>query len=376
MLTVSLLMLAPLRRILRIALPVALTMIAWSAWAVPVKIRDIVDVQGARDNQLIGYGIVVGLPGTGDTVLGSRSGTIFTVQSVVNMLKRFGIVVPPQFVRARNVAAVMVTATLPPYVKPGAKLDVVVSSMGDARSLRGGTLLQTPLLGADGGTYSVAQGAVSADGGLREAPATAQSAANRFTTARVPSGGIVEREVPATVFTQGEVTLQLKQPDYTACTRIADAINRAFSGLNLAAPLDAASVKLRVPSDFSEHVVEFIGAVSGLEVEAPTPARVVVNERTGTIVMGADVRVNAVAVAHGALHLSVRSERESVLTETTEATTVRSTGSGNFIALPEGANIAEVVDALNAIGATPHEMMAVLQALRAAGALQAEVVTL
>ncbi|MEK7475388.1 MAG: flagellar basal body P-ring protein FlgI [Candidatus Coatesbacteria bacterium] len=356
-------------------LAVVSTGLAATAAAVPVKVRDVVDIQGARENQLIGYGIVVGLPGTGDTVIGARSGTIFTVQSIINMLKRFGIVVPPQYVRVRNVAAVMVTASLPPYLKGGNKLDVVVSSLGDARSLRGGNLLQTPLQGADGTTYAVAQGPITVDGGLRDTPTTPMASTNRYTTARLPGGGIVEREVPATVFTQGEVTLLLKQPDYTACTRISDVINKTFLS-TVASPLDASSIKLRVPSDYGEHVVEFISAVTGLEYEAPALAKVVINERTGTIVMGSDVRVSSVAVAHGTLHLMVRSERQSVLTEDAESTTVRTTGAGNLIALPEGANIAEVVDALNAIGATPHEMVAVLQMLRAAGALQAEVVSL
>lgn len=353
----------------------AIAAVAASANAVPVKVRDAVDVQGARENQLIGYGLVVGLPGTGDTVIGGRSGTIFTVQSIVNMLKRFGIVVPSEFVRVRNVAAVMVTANLPPYLKPGSKLDVVVSSLGDARSLRGGNLLQTPLQGADLISYGVAQGPITVDGAFRDVPATPLASTNRFTTARLPGGATVEREVPATVFSQGEVTLLLKKPDYTACTRIADAVNKAFL-TTVASPLDASSVKLRVPTDYSEHVVEFISAVTGLEYEAPQVAKVVINERTGTIVMGSDVRVGSVAVAQGALHLVVRSERQTVLTEDTEATTIRQTGTGNLIALPEGANIAEVVDALNAIGATPHEMVAVLQSLRAAGALQADVESL
>ncbi len=372
------LMLFPFRfvkALLRIGLVAAAVVWAWSAWAVPVKVRDVVDIQGARDNQLTGYGIVVGLPGTGDTVIGTRTGTIFTVQSIINMLKRFGIVVPPQFVHVRNVAAVMVTATLPPYLKSGNKLDVVVSSLGDARSLRGGSLLQTPLTGADGATYAVAQGVLSVDGADREPPTFVSSTRNRYTSARIPAGGIVEKEVPSTVFSQGEVTLLLKQPDYTACTRIAEAVNKTFVA-TIASSLDASSVKLRVPTDYTDHIVEFISAVTGLEYEAPAMARVVVNERTGTIVMGSDVRVSAVAVAHGALHLMVKSERETTLTETAEATTLRQSGTGNLLALPEGANIAEVVDALNAIGATPHEMIAVLQMLRAAGALQADVVTL
>lgn len=360
---------------LRMLIFVGATVWAYWAWAVPVKVRDVVEIQGARENQLIGYGIVVGLPGTGDTVVGSRSGTQFTVQSIVNMLKRFGIVVPPQYVRVRNVAAVMVTATLSPYLKSGNKVDVVVSSLGDARSLRGGALLQTPLLGADGEVYAVAQGAVSVDGLERTAPSHAFATGNRHTTARIPEGGIVEKEVPAAVYTQGEVTLLLKQPDYTACSRIADTINKTFMG-EIARPVDAAAVRLRVPADFSDHLVEFIGAVTGLEYEAPAIAKVVVNERTGTIVMGADVRVSAVAVAHGSLHLTVKNERQTVLTEDTEATTIKTSGTGNLLTLPEGANIAEVVDALNAIGATPHEMVAILQMLRSAGALQAEVVTL
>lgn len=364
------------RFLLRAALFAALTGWAYTAWAVPVKVRDVVDIQGARENQLIGYGIVVGLPGTGDTVLGSRTGTIFTVQSVINMLKRFGIVVPPQFVRVRNVAAVMVTATLPPYLKPGNKVDVVVASLGDARSLRGGTLLQTPLLGADGQTYAVGQGTLSVEGADREPPAVVSSTHNHVTTARIPVGGIVEREVPATVIQQGEITLLLKQPDYTACTRIAEIINKTFVNASIASPLDASSIKIHVPADYSEHVVEFISAIDGLEFEAPALAKVVVNERTGTIVMGADVRVSAVAVAHGALHLTVRSERQTTLTEDSESTTVKTTGTGNMLTLPEGANIAEVVDALNAIGATPTEMVSILQMLRSAGALQADVESL
>jgi len=364
-----------MRALFRICLFAAAVLWAWSAWAVQVKVRDMVDIQGARDNQIIGYGIVVGLPGTGDTVLGGRTGTIFTVQSIINMLKRFGIVVPPGYVRVRNVAAVMVTANLGPYLKSGNRIDVVVSSLGDARSLSGGTLLQTPLQGADSQVYAVAQGLVSVAGADREPPVSPLSSRNRYTTARITSGAIVEKEVPVTVFSQGEVTLLLKSPDYTACTRISEAINKAFIA-NIASPLDASSIKLRVPSDFRDHVVEFISAVTGLEFEAPNLARVVIDERTGTIVMGADVRVSAVAVAHGSLHLTIKSERETVLTEETESTTLRTEGKGNLLALPEGANIAEVVDALNAIGATPHEMVAILEMLRAAGALQAEVVTL
>ncbi len=364
-----------IRAFLRFSVFVAVVLWAYVAWAVPVKVRDVTDVQGARENQLIGYGIVVGLPGTGDTVLGSRSGTVFTVQSVINMLKRFGIVVPSQYVRVRNVAAVMVTASMSPYIKPGTKVDILVSSLGDARSLAGGQLLQTPLQGADGAVYALAQGPLSVAGSDRDPPVTVNSSRNRFTTGRIPAGGIVEKEVPVTVFAQGEVTLLLRQPDYTACTRIAEAINKAFLS-QIASPVDAASIKLRVPTDYREHVVEFISAVSGLEFEAPIQAKVVVNERTGTIVMGAGVRVNAVAVAHGNLHLTIRSERETVLTEESETTTVRTGGTGNMLAIPEGANIAEVVDALNAIGATPHEMVAILQMLRAAGALQAELVTL
>jgi len=364
-----------IRTALRLGLFTVALLFAYTAWAVPVKVRDMVDIQGARDNQLVGYGIVVGLPGTGDTVLGGKSGTIFTVQSIINMLKRFGIVVPPQFVRMRNVAAVMVTANLSPYLKSGNKLDVIVSSLGDARSIQGGTLIQTPLIGADNQVYAVAQGPVSTAGADREALSSPLSSKNRITTARISSGAIVEKEVPVTVFSQGEVTILLKQPDYTACTRIADAINKSFLS-QIASPLDASSIKLRVPSDFREHVVEFLSAVSGLEYEAPSLARVVINERTGTIVMGADVRVGSVAVAHGNLHLTVRSERETILTEEAEATTLKTSGSGNILALPEGANIAEVVDALNAIGATPYEMVSILQALRAAGALQAELVSM
>lgn len=348
---------------------------AYWAWAVPVKIRDVVEIQGARENQLTGYGIVVGLPGTGDTVIGTKAGTLFTVQSVINMLKRFGIVVPSDYIRVRNVAAVMVTATLPPYLKSGNKVDVIVSSMGDARSLKGGTLLQTPLLGANGETYVVAQGPLVAEGLDRDQVRNPSSTRNRFTTVRVPAGGIVEREVPAGVLAQGEVTLLLKRPDYTACTRIAGAVNQAFLN-TVAYPIDASSVKLQVPNDYKDHVVEFISAVSGLEYDAPTRARVVVCERTGTVVMGADVRVNAVAVAHGDLHLMIRSERQLSLEEDTESTAVRNVGSGNLVALPEGANIVEVVGALNAIGATPTELIAILQMLRAAGALQAEVETL
>ncbi len=348
---------------------------AYWAWAVPVKVRDVIEIQGARENQLTGYGVVVGLPGTGDTVIGSRSGTMFTVQSIINMLKRFGIVVPSQYVRVRNVAAVMVTATLPPYLKSGNKVDVVVSSLGDARSLRGGTLLQTPLMGADNETYAVAQGMISVDGFDRSPVQNPMSTRNRFTTARIAEGGLVEREVPASVFSQGEVTLLLREPDYTACTRIADAVNKAFLS-TIASPLDASSVELRVPTDYKDHVVEFISAVTGLEYEAPALARVVISERTGTVVMGADVRVNAVAVAHGDLHLTIKSERQLSLLGDAESTTIRNSGTGNLLALPEGANIVEVVDALNAIGATPSELVAILQMLRAAGALQAEVVAL
>ncbi len=340
------------------------------------RLKDLVTVEGVRSNQLVGYGLVVGLKGTGD---GDQ--TKFTVQSVVNMLERFGIRVPRAQVKLKNVAAVMVTAELPPFVKPGQRLDVLVSSIGDAKSLQGGTLLLTPLRGPDGRVYALAQGPVSIGGfGAGGAGATVQ--VNHPTVGRVPNGAVVERAVPVNLNGKDHLLLSFRDTDFTTVSRAVAAINAYLNG-PYAQALDGRTLKLRVPPVFRGRVVELLARVGELEVEPDMPARVVIDERTGTVVMGENVRISRVAIAHGNLSVEI-TERPQVVqpqpfaggeTTVVPRTEVRAREEkARIVVLEEGASIGELVRALNAVGATPRDLIAVLQAIKAAGALQAELV--
>ena len=339
-----------------------------------VRVKDIARVQGVRDNQLVGLGLVVGLAGTGD-----GRGTLANVQMVANMLANFGVPVDARSLRTRNVAAVMLTADLPAYVRPGDRIDVTVSSLGDAKSLEGGYLLQTPLEAANGQIYAVAQGPVSV-GGFSAGAGGASVQKNHPTVGIVPNGAIVEAEVPTSFLAGDEITLLLHRPDFTTAARLAKAVDEAF-GQPVAEAVDRAAVRVKVPPAYEDDVVGFVAAVEEVVLRPDAPAKVVINERTGTIVMGHHVRISTVAVAHGPLRVKVQprvevhqppplSAGETVVVETPELEVEEEERA--ISVLRSGADVEELVAALNAIGATPRDIIAILQAIKAAGALYGE----
>ncbi|WDT75371.1 MAG: flagellar basal body P-ring protein FlgI [Candidatus Manganitrophus sp.] len=341
-----------------------------------VRIKDIAAVEGVRENSLIGYGLVIGLNGTGD-----KTGTTFTVQTLSSMLKKMGIAVEPSAVKVKNVAAVMVTAKLPPFVKTGSRIDVVVSSLGDATSLQGGTLLLTPLKGADQQVYAVAQGPISIGGfiGGKEGDSVQK---NHPTAGRVAEGAQVEKEVGFPFLHKERFNLLLRQQDFTTALRISQAINAQLGGESVASAVDSGTITLQVPDFYKGRLVELLAAIESLEVTVDLPARVVVNERTGTIVMGDQVRISEVAVSHGNLTIRVKtdfqvSQPPPFAPEGSETVVVpqRQTEvqeEDAQILMLRGATIGEVVRGLNAIGVTPRDLIAILQAIKSAGALQAE----
>jgi flagellar P-ring protein FlgI len=338
------------------------------------RIKDIANFKGVRGNQLVGYGLVVGLNGTGD---GKKA--IFTVQSMVSMLEKMGITVNPNDIKVKNVAAVMVTAELPPFARSGARIDALVSSIGDAQNLQGGTLLMTPLKGADGSVYAVAQGAVNTGGFAAEgAGATVQK--NFPTVARLIEGATVEREINSDFNSRTALTLSLRRPDFTTATRVTDAINGLFYD-PIAAATDSGTIQLQVPAAYTGNIVELVSMIEKLDVLPDNAARVVINERTGTVVMGEKVRIATIAIAHGNLSIVVKenpqvsqpgsfSEGKTVVTPDTEIAVKE--GQNKLVLMPGGASIGDVVNALNALGVSPRDLIAIFQAIKAAGALQAE----
>jgi len=358
-------------------LALALLILLFPLEVFAARLKDLMEVEGVRGNYLVGYGVVVGLKGTGD---GDQ--TKFTVQSVVNMLEKFGVRVPKEQVKLKNAAAVMVTAYLPPNVKPGQRIDVQVSAIGDAKSLQGGTLLLTPLIGPDGQVHAVAQGPVSI-GGFAAGGAGAQVAVNHPTVGRVPNGAIVEREVPAgDLNSLDRLTLSLRTEDFTTAQRVAEALNQYLRG-NYAKAVDIKTIELEVPKNYRGRVVPLLAEIGNLEVRPDIPARVVIDERTGTVVIGENVRISKVAVAHGNLSVEVREtpqvvqpfpfgQGETVVVPRTEVKAKEE--KARIVVLEEGATLGELVRALNAVGATARELIAVLQAIKEAGALHAELV--
>ncbi len=339
------------------------------------RIKDLVSVQGVRQNQLIGYGIVVGLDGTGD----QTTQTPFTVQSIASMLSQMGVNLPPGInIQLKNAAAVMVTAVLPAFARPGQQIDVTVSSIGNAKSLRGGTLLLTPLKGADNQIYAMSQGNILL-GGAGASAAGSKVQINQLNAGRVPAGATVERGV-ATAIGQGEfVNLELQDTDFANARAVAAAINRAAPGS--AQPLDGRVVRVRAPLA-SEDRVAFLAGLEDLDVElAKPPAKVIINARTGSVVMNQAVTLATSAVAHGNLSVTISAENSvSQPNALAQGTTVGVTNAqievksdrGQLVSLPESAKLTDVVKALNAIGATPQDLLSILQALKAAGALRAE----
>ncbi len=339
------------------------------------RIKDMASIQGVRDNQLIGYGIVVGLDGSGD----QTTQTPFTVQSIVSMLSQMGVNLPPgTSLQLKNVAAVMVTATLHPFSKPGQTIDVTTSSIGNAKSLRGGTLLMTPLKGADGQVYAMAQGNVLV-GGVGAASGGASVQVNHLSVGRVPGGATVERAVP-TVLGQGDfIHLELNANDFTTATRIVEAINGMIAP-DIASAMDARVIQVRAPA--GNERVAFISRIENLEVNpAQGIARVIINARTGSVVMNQAVALDTCAVAHGNLTVVIGTDstvsQPNALaqgqTVQTEKTTINiKADKGGLVLRQKGVSLSEVVKTLNSIGATPQDLLAILQAMKSAGALRAE----
>jgi flagellar P-ring protein FlgI len=342
------------------------------------RLKDLVSIQGARTNQLVGYGIVVGLDNSGD----QTTQTPFTVQSVISMLAQLGVNLPASglsTIQLKNVAAVMVTATLPAYATPGQPIDVGVASLGNAKSLRGGTLLLTPLKGVDGEIYAMAQGNLAV-GGAGASAGGSKVQINHLSAGRIPGGASVERAVPAPLGQGGFVHVELKETDFGTASRVVEAIN-ARLGAGTAKAIDARVVRVAAPADPSERVA-FIGLLESLEVTpVAAMARVIVNSRTGSIVMNRSVKVDACAVAHGSLSVLITTEPvvsqpaplsrgETVVVQRSEITIKQE--SGSLLLLPAGVSLDEVVKALNAVGATPLDLITILQAMKAAGALRAE----
>ncbi|MBF0572822.1 MAG: flagellar basal body P-ring protein FlgI [Desulfamplus sp.] len=339
------------------------------------RIKDIAAIKGIRTNQLIGYGLVIGLDGTGD-----KSGTDFTTQGLANMMERMGISVDKNSLKVKNIAAVMVTANIPPFSRIGNKLDVVASSVGDAKSLSGGTLLLTPLKGVDGKVYALAQGPV-AIGGSSAGDAGGSKQKNHLQVARIANGATVEREIPMKLDGKKNLTLSLLNPDFTTASRVAETINASI-GKGVAETVDSSALQLNIPENMQEHqVAEFIADIESLEVIPDTKAKVVVNEKTGTVIIGDNVTISTVAVAHGNLTVSIKkdadvsqpaplSDGQTVVTPQTnvnmEEEKVR------LMTLEGGTTIGELVRGLNSIGATPRDMITILQSIKAAGALQAD----
>ncbi len=345
------------------------------------RVKDLAGVAGVRSNQLIGYGLIVGLDGSGD----QTSQTQFTVQSLKSMLAQLGVAIPPDInPQLKNVAAVSIHAELPPFAKPGQTIDVTVTSIGNAKSLRGGSLLMAPLKGADGNVYAIAQGNVVA-GGLSAAGSDGSKiTVNIPTSGRIPNGASVEREVPSAFADAGPLTLNLHTADFTTAHRLATAINNAI-GAGSASALDAASVSVRAPADTGQRVA-YLAMLENLELDPGTaPARIIVNSRTGTVVIGSHVRVMPAAVAHGNLTVTITedaqvsqpaplSEGETVVTPRSEVE-VAEGGSRMFLFDP-GVTLDEIVRAVNEVGAAPSDLVAILEALKQAGALRAELIVI
>jgi flagellar P-ring protein precursor FlgI len=345
-----------------------------AGWAGAARLKDLVSVEGVRENQLIGYSLVVGLAGTGDS-----QQTVFSNQSLTNILARMGITVSPTTIRVKNTAAVMVTATLPAFAQPGLRIDATAAAVGDATNLQGGILVLTSLRGADGQVYAVAQGPVVTGGFLARGGAASQTV-NHPTVGRSPNGAIVERAAPS-LAPKDVVRLQLRASDFTTAMRIASAINKDV-GKDVAQAENAGLVSVAIPEESASHSAAFMANLEKLEVEADQTARVVINERTGTIVLGKDVRIAPVAILHGNLNVEIQtsyavSQPQPLSQGTTQVTPQITVGAiaekARNVVLKQGATVEELVRALAAIGSTPRDVIAILQTLERAGALQAEI---
>ena len=370
---------AAARRILYLVMLSTLIFLTLAPANAAPRIKDIATFQGVRDNLLVGYGLVVGLNGTGD----SLNNAPFTRQSLAAMLERLGINTKGQTLNTQNVAAVMITANLPAFARQGSRIDITVSALGDADSLLGGTLLVTPLMGADGEVYAVAQGNLAVGG--FQIQGDAQTVVKGVpTSGRIPNGAIVEREVPFELEQLKTMQLSLRNPDFTTARRVSQAIN-AFLGTGISRALDPGTVELRFPTKGRRNVVSLLTEIEQLQVETDTAARVVVDEQSGIIVIGKDVRIDTVAIAQGNLTVRITEtpqvSQPQPFSETGTTTTVARTdieideGANNRLAVVEnGVTLQDLVDGLNALGIGPRDMISILQTIKAAGALQAELI--
>ena len=358
------------------------------------RIKDISSIKGIRQNQLLGYGLIIGLNGTGD-----KGGTQFTIQGLVNMLEHMGVHVDPGEVKVKNVAAVVVSAKLPPFGRVGKKIDVILSSIGDAKSLQGGTLLLTPLKGVDGKVYALAQGPVSIGGYSAGGAAGGGVTKNHPTVGKISGGANIEKEIPLSIMSKNEMTIMLNNPDFNTADRAAKAINLRI-GENVAEAIDPGTLKFSIPEKFQNNVVNLIAQVGEIQVEPDSIAKVIVNEKTGTVVVGENVRIQKVAVAHGNLSINIKENKNvsqpqpfapsgaGVAPQQMQDGTVVAPGGSTVVTsesqvavaeensrlllIPKGRTIGELVNALNAIGVTPRDLITILQAIKAAGALQGE----
>ena len=341
-----------------------------------VRIKDIADIKGVRENQLVGYGLVVGLNGTGDS-----DDAIFTIQSFVSMLERMGVTVQPEDIEIDNVAAVMVTADLPAFARTGSRIDVLVSSIGDAADLQGGTLLFTPMKAADGQVYAIAQGPISTGGFVAGTRSGSGVQKNFPTVGRVVNGALIEKEIDTNFNQKSLLTLTLHKADFTTASRVAQAINIAFYK-QIARTHDAGTIEVQVPDKYKGNIVSLVTMIERLGVTPDTVSKIVINERTGTVIMGENVRISTIAIAHGNLSIEVKEDlnvsqplpfsRGGQTVVTPESAVQVQEGNNPIFLVESGVSIGEVVKALNALGVSPRDLIAIFQALKAAGALQAE----
>ncbi len=355
-----------------------LTLVLFSSEANAVsRIKDIADFEGIRDNQLIGYGLVVGLNGTGDNI----KSIDFTRESLISMLDKIGINARGGQIKSKNIAAVMVTASLPPFARQGSKIDVMVSALGDAKNLQGGTLLVTPLVGADGAVYAVAQGQIAVNG-VSASGATQSVSKGVPTSGRIPSGAIIENEIPFQLESLKSINIALRNPDFTTARRVADAIN-AMMGTTAANAIDPATITLNVPEDYNGKIVDLMTKVEQLQIQPDQLAKVVIDEGSGIVVIGKDVKINRLAIAQGNLTIKITdmplvsqplpfSGGETVVTTETLVDIEEDTDA-KLTVLDTGINLQELVDGLNSLGVTPRDLISILQAIKASGALQAEI---
>ncbi len=358
------------------------------------RIKDISSIKGIRQNQLFGYGLVIGLFGSGD-----KGGTTFTQQGLANMLEHMGIHVNPEDIKAKNIAAVVVSAKMPPFARIGQKIDVTLSSIGDAKSLLGGTLLLTPLKGVDDKVYALAQGPVVIGGYAAGGAAGGGVAKNHTTAGRISGGATIEREIPLSVMDKKELTILLNNPDFNTANRVANAVNIKMQA-HIATPMDSGTLQFKIPEKFNNDIVNLIAQIGEIEVRPDSIARVIVNEKTGTVVVGENVRIQRVAVAHGNLSIQIKEKKNvsqpiafapsggGVAPQQMKGDTIVAPGGSTVVTpeskvsvaeedsrlllIPEGRTIGELVNALNAIGVTPRDLITILQTIKAAGALQGE----